>query len=354
VGRVRVAEWLDRAEAAAADAEEIALRDLRAVVTSADDVARDESTRELATRLREVLDRRSNAEQSEWLQDLTTSLEAGRVVRALRLSSRPPQPGEAVPAELTTKLGEAASAAMTAEIAPDRWATLLDAVAYSPVRRAIVPAGAPAEPGDDLLAMARKHAGRVPAAAKLFGIEPPPPPASKRAPKPKPRPEKASRPPLPPLPGGGRRIPPPPVAKPGPAPTAPPDEVPATASADSPEPHGDPLTEAPVAAVVDAPVEAPPAEPHGDVLPADAPPVPEVEVPAVAAAAAQAPELDSAPPVAEEQAAVEVADAEDPTPEAVPTASDEEAAAPEPDTSEPETASAPVSPSTAPITPPEA
>ena len=45
--RVRVADWLDRAEAAIGDADEIALRDLRAVVASADDVARDESTREL-------------------------------------------------------------------------------------------------------------------------------------------------------------------------------------------------------------------------------------------------------------------------------------------------------------------
>src|SRR5690606_26673270 len=112
-GRVRVADWLDRAEAAAADADEIALRDLRAVVTSADDVARDESTRELATRLKEVLDRRTAAEQAEWLQDLTSSLEGGRVVRALRLSSRPPQPGEGLPAELQAQLTEAANGAMT-------------------------------------------------------------------------------------------------------------------------------------------------------------------------------------------------------------------------------------------------
>ncbi|MCU1374963.1 MAG: hypothetical protein JWO68_2249, partial [Actinomycetia bacterium] len=152
LGRVRVADWLDRAEAAVADAEEIALRDLRAVVTSAEDVSRDESTRALATQLREVLERRTTAEQDEWLRDLTSSLDGGRVVRALRLSSRPPQPGETLPAELTTKLAEAASGAMTAEIAPDRWATLLDAVAYSPIRREVEPAGAPAEPGDELLA----------------------------------------------------------------------------------------------------------------------------------------------------------------------------------------------------------
>src|SRR5205085_2726335 len=130
---------------------------------------------------------KAEAEQQEWLQDLTSSLDGGRVVRALRLSARPPQPTETLPGDLGTRLADAASAAMTADIASDRWATLLDAVAYSPVRRNVVPAGAPAEPADDLLAMARKHAGRVPSAAKLFGIEPPAPPA-RRAPKPRPKP----------------------------------------------------------------------------------------------------------------------------------------------------------------------
>jgi hypothetical protein len=285
-----VADWLDRADAAIADADEIALRDLRAVVASADDVARDESTRELAARLREVLDRRSGAEQEEWLNDLKTSLREGRVVRALRLSSRPPQPGENLPEELATELTNAANAAMSSDITPDRWATLLDAVAYSPVRRTLAPAGAPTESSDELLAMVRKHAGRVPAAATLFGIEPPPPPAPKRpprAPRPKPAPEHVSRPPLPPLPGGQRRIPPPPRPTKHAA-TAPPDEVPASAAADTPHPHGDELpVEAPthdappVASSSDAvtePAEPEPElvldqddEPTGDELPADAP-----------------------------------------------------------------------------------
>ena len=250
--RVRVADWLDRAEAAIVDADEIALRDLRAVVASSDDVARDESTRELASRLREVLARRSSAEQDEWLNDLRTSVTDGRVVRALRLSSRPPQPGENLPEEIGAELSTAAGTAMSSEITSDRWATLLDAVAYSPIRRTITPAGAPAEPTEELLSMVRKHAGRVPAAATLFGIEPPAPPAPKRPPRaprpaPKPKPVKASHPPLPPLPGGGRRIPPPPRPHKD-ADTAPPGEVPASAVADSPHPHGDELP-------IDAPVE---------------------------------------------------------------------------------------------------
>lgn len=173
--RLRVADWLDRADAALADAEELALADLRSVVVSADDVARDEQTREVAADLRAVLERRTEVEQREWRHDLEQSLAAGRVVRALRLSSRAPQPGERLPPEVATTLAEAAGAAMTSEITSERWATLLDAVAYSAVRRSVVPAGVPAEPGDELMAQVRKHAGRVPVIAALFGVEAPAP-----------------------------------------------------------------------------------------------------------------------------------------------------------------------------------
>lgn len=173
--RLRVADWLDRADAALAEAEELALADLRSVVVSSDDVAREEQTREPAAKLRAVLERRTEVEQREWHQDLEQSMTAGRVVRALRLSSRAPQPGERLAPEISAALAQAASAAMTSEIAPDRWATVLDAVAYSAVRRSVVPAGVPAEPGEELLAQVRKHAGRVPAIAALFGIEAPVP-----------------------------------------------------------------------------------------------------------------------------------------------------------------------------------
>jgi hypothetical protein len=219
---VRLADWLDRAAAAAADAEVIALKDLRAVVHAADDVVREDATRPRVAELRAVLDRRAAAEQQEWVDDIARSLTDGRVVRALRLASRSPQPNESLPAELTTRLTEAASAALTPDAAPDRWATVVDAVAYSPVRRAVTPVGAPAEPGDELLAAVRKHAARVPKVAALFGIEAP----ARSAPKPRPKaaPRRAAEVQaeaglLPPPPGGPRRIPPPPSPA-GPAPSA--------------------------------------------------------------------------------------------------------------------------------------
>ncbi|HEV2811350.1 MAG TPA: hypothetical protein VGV93_13250 [Acidimicrobiales bacterium] len=223
--RLRVADWLDRADAALADVEELALADLRSVVVSADDVARDEQTREPAAKLRAVLERRTELEQAAWHRDLEQSLAAGRVVRALRLSSRAPQPGERIPPEVATALTEAAGAAMTADITSERWATLLDAVAYSAVRRSVVPAGVPAEPSDELMAQVRKHAGRVPSIATLFGVEAPAPTGGARDRRPRERPEglgaadpssatsAGTETPRP------RRIPPPPVTAPaqGPA-----------------------------------------------------------------------------------------------------------------------------------------
>ncbi|HVM55602.1 MAG TPA: hypothetical protein VM262_20625, partial [Acidimicrobiales bacterium] len=194
---VRIADWLDKADAALADLEVLALSDLRAVVTSAGDVAREERTKELAGTLREALDRRTVVEQQQWLDDVRLSLKHGRVVRALRLASRAPEANQTLPEEVLTELHTAASAAMTAEVAPDRYGTLVDAVAYSPVRRDVQPAGIPAEPGDALLAAVRKHAGRSPGIATAFGIEVPPPrersgrkarPAKRPAPVDKPQP----------------------------------------------------------------------------------------------------------------------------------------------------------------------
>ncbi len=55
--RLRVAEWLDRADAAMADIDDLDLRDLRSVVAAGEDpmVARDESTRAVATELKAAL-----------------------------------------------------------------------------------------------------------------------------------------------------------------------------------------------------------------------------------------------------------------------------------------------------------
>jgi hypothetical protein len=173
--RLKAAEWRDRAEAAAASADEISLRDLRSVAAGAD-VARDEETRALATKVREALDRRMTAMYEEWSGDIAKQLDDGRVVRALRLSARPPDPASRLDPELSQRLTDAAGAAMSPDAPADRWIALLDAVAVSPVRRSVQPVGLPADPPPDLKRSAHQHSGSIPALARLLGVSIPPPP----------------------------------------------------------------------------------------------------------------------------------------------------------------------------------
>ena len=102
IPRLRVADWLDRAEAAQRQLEHLDLRDLRSVVAAADDplVARDESTRELAAGLKSALITKQDEELALWLADVEAALDVGRVVRALRLSSVPPKAGVPFPGAL--------------------------------------------------------------------------------------------------------------------------------------------------------------------------------------------------------------------------------------------------------------
>ena len=179
--RLRTAEWRDRAEAAAAAVDEVPLRDLRFVVAGADAAARDDETRLLASNLRQALERRLEDQRKQWLAETTAALDEGRLVRALRLSARPPDPGTRFPAELAMRLSEEAGRGLASDVAPDRWVALLEAVAESPVRRTVKPAGLPAEAGEELRRAARQACGRVPALAPMLGIDMPPPPAPPRA-----------------------------------------------------------------------------------------------------------------------------------------------------------------------------
>ena len=184
--QLRSAEWRDKAEAALADLAELDLRDLRSVVVASDAGARDDETRALAEQLKVGLAQRVESEQEAWLKEIDELLEGGRAVRALRVSSRPPKAGAPLPADLATKLTEAAAASLTAETGQDRYATVLDALAFSPVRTQVTPQGRPAEPSPELLAAVTKVAARLPQVAALFGIEA----TTKARPAAKPRPPK--------------------------------------------------------------------------------------------------------------------------------------------------------------------
>ena len=170
--KVRAAEWRDRAEAAQRDLEVIDLRDLRSVVSTADAAARDDETRALAATLRDGLASRVEAEHTAWLAELTATVEVGRIVRALRLSSRPPKAGAPLPPELSAKLIEGAGAALTSDAAPERWVAVLEALAFAPVRDKVIPASLPTELHPDVRATVARTATRIPKIAHIFEINP--------------------------------------------------------------------------------------------------------------------------------------------------------------------------------------
>ncbi len=172
--RLRSAEWRDNAEAALAGIGEVDLRDIRKVVVAAENGAKDDESRALAQQLKDGLSARVDAEHGKWLSELNTLVNDGRTVRALRQSSRPPKAGAPLPAELATRLAEAASASMTADTMPERWGTVLDAVAYSPVRQQVTPQALPSKVSPELQATVKKLGKRVPHIAALFAPAAPP------------------------------------------------------------------------------------------------------------------------------------------------------------------------------------
>jgi hypothetical protein len=173
IPRLRVADWLDRAEAAQRQLAHLDLRDLRSVVASADDplVARDESTRGLAVELKQALVTKQDEEQALWLADVEAALDVGRIVRALRLSSVPPKAGVPVPPSLAHRLGESTTAALQPTDAPDRWAAVLEAAAFSPVRALVVPTAPAEQRSDELTATVQRLAPLLPQVAAIYGVE---------------------------------------------------------------------------------------------------------------------------------------------------------------------------------------
>ena len=171
---VRQAVWLDRAEAVAAQLETISLRELRATVLGAS--PRDEHGRELLGMFREALKTRLAKLREGWEGDINRALGEGRVLHALRLSARPPDPGARIPGSLVVPLSEAAGAGLSVASSVDRWLALLEAAAASPVRRSVKPAGLPDDPSGAVRRAAILVAGRIPALAPLLGLPMPPPP----------------------------------------------------------------------------------------------------------------------------------------------------------------------------------
>jgi hypothetical protein len=190
--RLRVAEWRDRAEAAKAQASDLDLRDLRSVVVAAGDpiVARDESTRVVADELRQLLVTKQEQELQNWYADIDAALAVGRVIRALRLSSQPPKAGVPFPADIAQRLADSTNASLTPMDAPDRWAAMLEAAAFSPVRSLVRPVRKPDAVSDELTTTVARLAPALPQIAALFEIEVDPKATMPKPLRPSPRPTK--------------------------------------------------------------------------------------------------------------------------------------------------------------------
>ena len=169
--RLRVAEWRDRALSAETIIEEIDLRDLRSIVVSADQlVAIDEATRGLVAKMKQALVVRQETEIRNWLEDIATATKVGRVVRALRLSSQPPKAGVPFPPALAIELIDATVAGMTVDAPSERWITLLEAAAFSPVHGKVLPPAVPTVISEDLLKTVTRLGPLMPQLAALFGV----------------------------------------------------------------------------------------------------------------------------------------------------------------------------------------
>ena len=171
--KLRVAEWLDKAEAAKKELTLLDLRDLRAVVVGADDpmVVRDETTRELATELKIALKQRQETEMTQWIDDIKAALAATRILRAIKLSGEPPKAGVLFPVDLGQQLARATTDSLSNDATSDRWIAILEALAFSPIRTAVKPLGAPQATTDALRETVKRLAPLVPQIAALFAIE---------------------------------------------------------------------------------------------------------------------------------------------------------------------------------------
>ncbi len=177
---LKIATWKDRAEVAIEIANEASLRDLRSVISAADLIRHDDTTREMLEKLRELTEKRAATLHAAWLADIRENLQAKRVIRAVRLSSRPPEPIAKLPQEILEDLTNASNEMLGPETPADRWAALLDALSQSPIRRQVRPKGLPENAPLELIELAKESSGRIPALAQLLGIAIPPPPRPRK------------------------------------------------------------------------------------------------------------------------------------------------------------------------------
>ena len=169
---LRTAEWFDRADGALRGIETVDLRDIRSVIVASENVQKNDAVKSLAENLKEGFNKRVDSDQKNWLKEVISTLKEGRVVRALRLSSRPPKAGFPLPEDLLNSLTEATNEALSADVTQSRWGTIAEAAAFSPIHERVIPVGVPKNPNDELLKLIRRISSRAPLIADKFDSSP--------------------------------------------------------------------------------------------------------------------------------------------------------------------------------------
>ena len=176
----RAAHWHDRMDAVLRDFNQLSLGDIRSVVAMADTHAIPQEAKDKAAEAKQKLDQRVDIEHTQWLADVAMHVSEGRLYKALRLSGLPPKVGVPLPEDLVRLLVDAANEALDAEASSDEWLDVLEALAYSPVRRLVAPTALPAKITPRLNKNLARFGKRVPHIGQLVeaaGISPKPPKA---------------------------------------------------------------------------------------------------------------------------------------------------------------------------------
>ncbi len=168
LAQYRSAVWHDRLDAVLKDFDKLGLGDIRAVVAASESFANSPETKNKADEAKQKLDQRVDVEHTQWLADLATHLSEGRLVRALKLSGIPPKIGVPLPEDLARWLADAAAESLSAHEPPERWIAVLEALAFSPVRRLVRPASIPSEVPVALQRKVSQLGARFPHIAELF------------------------------------------------------------------------------------------------------------------------------------------------------------------------------------------
>jgi hypothetical protein len=170
--RLRVAEWRDTVDAVEKIIDTVDLRDLRSIVARSNDATlmKDASLNAKREELRVALKRREDEALAHWHEDLQAAVEVGRIVAALNLSGKPPKAGTPPSAETKLRLVALTVEQLTPDASSERWAVVLEALAFAPIHNDAVPKALPQRVTPELTKTVTRLAPLIPKIAALFGV----------------------------------------------------------------------------------------------------------------------------------------------------------------------------------------